>query len=572
MSKILAHFNDFTKGEAGWLDKTRLAAGFFTGENVMLYRDGTVGPRSGLVDLAPTGVALTSVLDLGYCNPGTTDEFVWVRDGTALRRVRVYQDGAGYVSAQAWTTDATAFALALAGDHVNYEKQITLVTIQTDKCYKLNWGAGAGAWNSAIAGSPGGGCIEIFGDQVVVGNVSGHPNRLVFSAQANYTSWPAANFLDVGNAGNAGANGAPRITALRKIKDQLLVFADTGQIWVITGLLGSKSTTVREFAPLDAMGVEVSEPQCVVRDRAGGLWWTRRHERPAPDQAWDRPSCVPVTFAAGVRGEVPNLGGYLRQPAFAVSNTTAQNNHGMTPRTDKSVLLADMGNGGLMRALLNRDSVWTRHKVNLGNGVLASCSGSRGEMFLAYFDATAAVRLGVWQVEYEQPPAPFVSGSSKLPLNVSDVSNVIQPLGAWFATPEYRDPGFQAVDIEGIEVLFSSWQGDGVTKNHADVYLQQYDASNVVEDVRSADIPPDFDLTGGNFTPPYGATIPLSQPIDELGPVAGGADRWRRRVRLYPVSGQAKPTASFRVLFKNLLNVSIEEVVVFGQVTAPDRR
>lgn len=578
MSRILARFNDFSKGEAGWVDKARMQSGYFTGENVMVYRDGTIGPRSGLAQLQPTNWPAGTIFDMGYVDTGNSgDEYIWIRKGTTLARVRVYQVSGSFLVvpiSQAFVQDATAFAAAAVGDSVDYTPVITLLTVFGDKCYKLNWSAGAGLWNSALAGSPGGKAIEIYGDQVVVGNVTNHPNRLVFSKQADYTTWPAANFLDVGNAGNAGVSGAPAITAIKKVKDQLLVFADTGQMWVITGLLGGKSTTVKEFLPGDHTNGPAG-PKALGRDRAGGLWWSRREDIVAPDQQFDAPGAMPVTFMAGVRGEVPAQAGYLRQPNFTSNRTS--DTLGFTTRNDKAALLADRGANGTIRALCYRDGVWTRHGLfdSSFTPLASACPGSRGDYYFGLTDA-GHDQLMVWQVDYEHPVGfPTLALGASLPLAYVDRAFNGDPVAynSWFATPEYRDPGFQVAAVEAIEVEYSSWVGDGVTHNHADVYLQQYEASGVQEDVQTGHTPPDYDVTAGSFTPPYGVTIPMSAAIDEIGPVGfGSTHRWRRRVRLYPESGQGKPTPAFRVLLRNMVNVSIHEIVVFGAITPPDRR
>jgi hypothetical protein len=573
VSRILTRYNDFTKGEAGWSDKNRIAPGYFDGESVQVYRDGTLGPRSGIVDLAPTAWPAGTIFDMGYVDTGNNgDEYLWVRKGTALARVRVYQQTgtlAKVVSAQAFSTDATAFTSAQVGDYVDYEKAVTLFTISGDKCYKAVWTNAVGTWLSAIAGSPGGRCCELYGDFFVVGNVSGHTNRLVFSAAANYASWPAANFLDLGNAGNAGTGGAPTITAIRKVKDQLLVFADTGQMWVITGTLGANEV-VREFMPGDKTNGP-GTPKALARDRAGGLWWTRREDIVAEGETWDSASAMPVSYLAGVRGEVPVQAGYLRQPTFSSNRTS--DTIGFTPRNDKSAVLMDRAPGGEMRALIYRDGVWTRHRLEFDTTttILASTPGSRGDVYMAMLNASSNPVIYAWQAEYEVPPVKFVTNTLLLPLNTvdhySDGSD--SPIDAWCATAEFRAPDYGMVTVERIELLYTAYPLDGVTPSAVAVYLQQYEQAGAQEKGFTIQNPDDYDVTTGNYTPPFGVTIPMNPPIADI---VTSMDRMRRRVALYPESGQGKPTPSFRILLKGMFNLKIHEIVVFGESNAADRR
>lgn len=578
MSRIIARHNDWSKGEAGWLDKNRIEPGYFTGESVMVYRDGSIGPRSGIIPLLPTnwpGAAGTTTYDMGYIDTGNNgDEYLWVRRDNKLGRLRVYQQTgnlAKVVTAQAFSIDATSFASVGAGDHVDYEKAVTLFCISGDKCYKAVWTAAVGAWLSAIAGSPPGRCCELFGDFfVVAGGDAAHPNRLQWSKAADYATWPAANFLDLANAGNAGAGGAPLITAMKKVKDQLLVWADTGQMWIITGTLGANET-VREFMPGDHTNGPLQN-RAIARDRAGGVWWTRREDIVAEGQSWDSASAMPVTYMAGQRGEVPAQAGYLRQPTFSSNRTS--DTLGFTPRNDKSAVLMDRAFGGEMRALVYRDGCWTRHRLEFDTTTLifACTPGSRGDVYVQINNAVPLPQLYAWQAEYEEPvSAAFASNTVLLPINNVDKfsDGSTNAIDAWFATPEYRDPGFGTVTVEGVEVLYTIPSGDGVFFSGANFYLQQHDESGAQEKLFGIQSPEDFDVTAGAYTPPFGVTIPLLPAIAEN---FTSVDRVRRRVRIYPESGQGKPTTAFRILVKGMLNIKIHELVVFGTIAPADRR
>lgn len=570
MSVLLARWNDFTKGDAGWLDKSKIAAGFFTGENVQVFRDGSVGPRSGLLDLAPVslpGAGTYTPQCMGYVDMDNTGvEYVWIAAGfgasgltNAVGRVAVFDANGKVLTGQTFHAVSGAFTQCPV-DAVQYDARITLMVTQLHGVYKVDWSSGSNGTASAVGGSPNGGCIEIFGDFLCVAAPSfAQANRIMFSKASDYTTWPAGNFVDVGTAGNIGGD-VPAIVAMRRVKDQLLVFCDTGQLFVITGTLGSNEV-IREFMPGDAMSGP-SVPSSVARTRDGGIWWTRREEMvnviDQPDTGL--PSAVPVTYNGGTRTESPTFGGHLRQSALKTnkrSQTLA-----VPGRIDKSCVLLDEQN----RALIQRDGVWTRHEWDFLH--YRAAVGSRGDLYLV--DSPLA-NLHAWQFELERPPYYNQFGGSGvevLPYDTSDLFFAFAP-PAWMATPEFRTVSFGEVIVERIEVLFtehhavSRWATgpQDPPNNHFDVYLQQYDVPGAREAINAASFnrPSDKDDSGG----------PMSTGGVTIG--CGAFDNFtdqqtdfRRRQTFYPDGASPLPAPGIRVALTNMVGVSIHEVVVFG--------
>lgn len=574
MSKLIARWTDFTKGEAGWVDKARVPDGFLTGENAIVYRDGAVGPRSGILDLGATSIPTPTLQDMGYVDLGLGGiEYVWVRAQGKLARVAVYDATGKVLSGQAFHLTTGTFATSLQGDSVEYSPSITLFTQELGTCYKCDWATGANGTLTAIAGSPAGSCIEIFGSFLVVAGdgVGGlHRNRVHWSKQDDFTTWPAANFLDLGNIGNVGGGwiGGPAITSIRKVKDQLLVFMDTGQLFVITGTLG-ENEVVREFEPGDRMSGPAF-PSSTARSRDGAVWWTRREEVPnSEDQAYDFPSAVPVKYQGGQRSEAIALAGYLRQLAF--KSTRVSQTLAVPGRSDGSVVLLDAAN----RALLIREGVWSRHvwgTETADTDHLRATVGSRGD---CYMMDGAMTGLRAWQFELERPPWSYRgSAQEPLPYDSSDFGSVIEGPPAWFATPEFRTPDFSHVVVERVEVLFTTHSDhDTGGHNSFDVFIQQYDAYLAGgEGIDPGNFPPDFDSGSGAdpVTLPCFSDLATPAYYDEVAP----ADPFnlRRRVKFFPEEGAILPAPGIRVLIEEMIGVSIHEIAVFGELNAAPAR
>lgn len=568
MSRILATWNDFTKGEAGWVDKQAIQAGFWQGENVVAYRDGSIGPRSGVLNLAPTGLPAGTVFELGYVDlaDNTKPEYVWLRKGTVLTRVAVYDASGFALTGQVFHATAGAFAVANVGDSVEVNPQITIFTVYTDKCYMVNWTTGANGTLSGIAGSPGGTCCELFGDFLVIGHTSGHTNRLQWSEKGDYTTWPAANFLDIGDD---VAVGAPGIAAIVRSKDQLVIFLENGQMYTLTGTLG-ENEVVREFMPGDMMSAPFGA-QSPVRARDGSVWFTRREETPnVNDQFYDLPSAMPVSYFGGQRTEYPMLGGYLRQQQFQ-SNRSSQT-VGVTGRSDKSVVLLDNGS----RALLFRNGAWSRHVWN-ANDHYRVTPGSRGDLYMISVDNVAPT-LHAWQFELERPPWKFsASGAERLPYTPDDDPSGPGAAAAWFATPQLREPSFGLITVTSIEVMLTSHCTRDTVHNHLELYLQQYDARGAVEKLDPISTPgfgpADLDNAGAGVMSATGVTVGCT--VDQSGflpfdVASDGSFDFRHRVAFYPVGGATRPTPAIRVVARAMRGVSIHEIVVFGTIDPAD--
>lgn len=561
--KLLARYADFSKGDAGWVDKANVPAGSFTGEQVCLYRDGSVGPRSGVLDLAPTGLPAGTIQGIGYVDQAVTGgvDWVWIHKGTTLGVVPVYDTNGHVLTGQAFAASAGAFAhnpTSNVVDTVDYSPTTTIFTLFGDQAYKADWSTGAAGTLSALTGSPGAGCCEVIAGYLVLASSPTNTNRLFFSKFGDFTTWPALNFIDI-SGGLTGA-GSPIISAIRALRDVLLVWTHIGQLFIVSNIQpdptsGVVTAQIRQFMPGDVMSGP--EKKAIGRAREGAAWWTRRDSLPFPgDQAYDAPSAVPVSFDGATRVEFPPQGGYLRQPDFTndrLSRTTA-----VPGREEKSILLLDHGG----RALIGKDPnksgtlTWTRHNLAASgvSGHLVTV-GLRGDLFM--LDAAGA-DLSAWQFELDRPPWKF-SGSAveTLPYTPLDHGAAFAP-APWIATAEFRNLAAEIQSIDQVVVFFTAFATRDTAHNHFDVAVQQFDAVDADEHIEIGSFfPPDSDTSGGAMVA-NGVTIGLGS----YDAAPDTIDHRRRATFLVPQDH--KPSLGSRVLIQNLVGVSIHAIQMYG--------
>ncbi len=568
MTKILAKYVDFSKGESGWVDKSKLLPGYFTGEQVVCFRDGSVGPRSGVLDLTSTAsIPAGTLFNMGYVNiTGANPEWVFVHKGTKIAAVPVYDNAGNVLTGQAWVQSAASFAatpVSGISDFIFHEPGTLFITLSGDKTYKVDFFTTPGTpVLTAIAVSPGGRCIEQFGAFMCVANVAGNPNRVFFSAKGDPSTWPPANFFDLGFTGTS----VPNILAMRALRDMLLVWTNTGELFIVTApggnLLQTGGPNIREYLYGDQT-TGPGSPDSVVRARDGNVWWTRREELPyQQDQTVDAPSALPVSFDGAKRTDDLQRGGYLRQPSFSIERRSLTT--GWPGRSDGSVCLADQSG----RVLAKRNDAWSRHHLT---GLLTThiACGLRGDAF--GLDAATGAKIMAWQFDLERPPWSFAgSAGAKIPYDANDIGAAYVPL-AWFATPELRTPDYELLEVSRVEVLFTAWDTRDATNSHLECFIQQYDRTDAVETQSAAatDVPPDSAVTGS--VPPglvglSNTTIGTQAVFDAATP----AKPVRYRVAFH-ANLDMLPASGIRVLLRNLRGVSINEIAVFGD-TKPVQR
>lgn len=562
MTGLIKAWGDFTKGEAGTVDKANIPEGFFTGEQVMLYRDGGVGPRSGVVSLgsSATGFPAGTLYNMGYANITQTNlEWVWIYKGNKIAMLPVYSGAGAVLTAQVWTPSVASIAAAPdsnTSDYVDLEPGRIFLTNAEDALYRVDFVTSPGLpVVTTVAGAPAGRCIEQYGPFMVVASFVANRNRIKFSAPGDPFTWPAANFFDIGPV--AANSGAPTISALRVLRDMLLVFTNTGQLYIVTGsLTQTGGPNIRQYQYGD-LTTGPGSNDSIARERGGSVWWTRRDELPSQqDQLVDGPSAVPTFFDGTTRDELPQYGGYLRQPNASVerrSLTTAFLGRGV-----RSLGLVDQG----QRVLLSRNGVWSRHHL-AGMQTLHIAQGLRGEVFGMNAGGTGLV---AWTAEMERPPWSFAgTATPKLPFDPDDVGSAFAP-PAWLATPEHRTLNADTVDVKRVTVLFTAYDTRDAAHSHLECFVQQYDRVDGVEvDTSGSSIPPDSEVSGIAMVAGM-TTIGCTPTFDVVAPT-----RPTRYSVTFWTGADNAPSQGFRVLLRGLRGVAVHEIQAFGDVTKAER-
>ena len=242
MARRVVHFDRFDKGEFGLIGEWDAAPGSFTGRNVVRYADGSVGPRNGFKAFAFENVPVRHTAVAAFVGTGEMGFSVpWfvarehTEDGITVA-YRVYQArmfGAALVLLGTLTTNTgstSSFSAARIG-------RVSYLVHSTGQVYKVDHVAKTLA---AIAGSPAGRAIAQYGERTIVAGPSSegtdpnpNQNRLFYSAPADPTSWPVANYIDIGDSGSP-------IVGVWALRGGLVIAKGLPDLswWILTGVPG----------------------------------------------------------------------------------------------------------------------------------------------------------------------------------------------------------------------------------------------------------------------------------------------------------------------------------------------
>ncbi|HET6873211.1 MAG TPA: hypothetical protein VFH70_00435 [Acidimicrobiales bacterium] len=486
--------------------------GYFTGSNVVRYIDGSIGPRSGLVNLGVTGLPVGTVNGLGYQPvPGKSG---WVIVGSTLYRFDAETAGSA-------ATSIGALAVAPTRPVTSVQiGQYTYLTNFGDKTYRYDPQAGT---LTALTGSPGGSCIAVHQDRLVVGCSSSNGNRIYYSDPAstgdNFGTWPASGYIDVGNQWE--------VRSLTEQRDHLVITKQDGSYWLLTG-----TPTVNDTLRLAWGGVGRGS-------LAMGPIWACRTTLGGDGLVWGIPygADYPVHF----NGVTP---ADLRFLSFMGGNFADDGaghvDVGITSGFHADELMVVSGNASAQNAgLLRREGVFTKHAFGANvSGFIAS--GNTGRMLLTDGGGAAAPVMYAWRPFGVQRPN--VVGNNLE--SVGDGSNT--PLSASFAMPEWQERGGGLVTVREVHVDFQKWNTGAAATNHFDL--------TVTATRRYG--------TSGNPNP--GTKDSATQSFDEAGsaaaaPGASLTGPGTLDTRHFYFGGQGKG-GGFILKFANLRGVAIQRI------------
>ncbi|MGH9266734.1 MAG: hypothetical protein ACRD0D_01000 [Acidimicrobiales bacterium] len=259
MPRKLVTYDDWGYGDFGLGASWRAPKGSFSGQNVTVYRNGSIGPHAEPKLIPLTGLPAGPVWWLA--SNRRTRALATVGLGDPLSVVRFDPTITGSQAVAALTGAWPAFS---AGGQSFNDGVLTYAAPEGAALQVLDTDALTVA---PIAGAPlpFAGALARYGDRAVAGDIQ--PNRLRFSAAANFSSWPAANFIDIPSSGQA-------VRGLFPLRSALLIAigggtggtgtgttnSDVTEWWLITGTLGANEVLrkVSNFsAPVGARTAEL---------------------------------------------------------------------------------------------------------------------------------------------------------------------------------------------------------------------------------------------------------------------------------------------------------------------------
>lgn len=421
MARDSITYDDFSAGEYGRLGADKAPANSFTGRDIILTEAGLLSVRPGADDMGLSGVATGTVTTLGF--NGTPGADLWYIQGNT-----VYARNGSAVAAMTGTlavtpTTPVAWVESLPG--------ITHITIDGDKCYKLDHVAKT---VTALAGTPGGKSITVWGERLFVGGSTANPQRVWFSDAAAFGTFGASSFFDV--AARAG------VAAIFDQRDHLAIALASGEWWIARGY----------------------DPTSRSLRRATGL------------------GAHPWVFNVNAAAVLPdNRIAYLplgqRYPAFFNGSTVDDVRHLDTNTSggsaiydgpeDIRVLPGHRPDEAVFRfgqTLVLRHGVWTYHEFANGSLSHLTVSDRQGTIYMSDGGGVStAPKFFRWRLDRERPG--FASDSDTKPGDESATNtNGGTPIAGTVTFPRYWAPHGEEVRVRQVVVDFTKWN-TGATPN-----------------------------------------------------------------------------------------------------------
>jgi len=494
-------FDDFRGGEAGTLHGLEAAPpNSFTGTNVVVFKDGSIGPRSGLYLATPTGQSNGKISILGFTGvPG--GEF-WYAQGT-----NIYQFSPGGARSAAYTgTIASPTSPPDMSPGTN-----RYLMVPGDKTYELNHVAKT---CTALTGSPAGRCVAEFGSRVYVG-ATGPGNRIRYSADANPNDWTVGT--GTGHAGQFDVgNSNQDVRGMYVLRDSLVIVMADASVWVLTA----------NGDPVDTGTLR----QVSTYQNGGAIWQPMRAHVVYGWELWSvgLHTTAPQVFNGGRQRWLDHLGtsnvdGAANETGVWADSLLQTNvlppEYGVMSIDDTVVMVG----GSDSRALTRIDNVWTKHEfeqtivgyINYGNyGAVVLTDGG---------DTAAAPKFYTFNTASGVPP--IKGGGVKLRDSVGDGSDT--PFAAEFTTPVWYDKQGRRAHVRGVIVDFRAFNtGVAANDKFTVTVMGEYGLDGAADSISAPQswsaAPAGFTTTGvrrsmrfgfGDQAPGYGFQIKLSELV-----------------------------------------------------------
>lgn len=417
MTRATVVYEDFQGGEWGTLGARRARPGMFSGSNVRVFRDGSIGPRPGLKSLGVTGLPAGTPWGVTYRPLANALLFVI---GTA---VRVSAFSAGAASSSAGTLGATPTRIIRFNESTRRLNSKTYFTNYGDKLYSVD-----NTTLATVSTTPNGNNVELYRDRLIASLTDA---RSFFSDANDFATWDALNYIYVGYEYPT--------TMIVAHRDGLSLFSLTN-IWRITGTLGS--TDVLRMASnalaLNSQGdLVVDSDTCIFLPSA---------------------RTAPVTWDGGIANEraLAHL-----ETWDSVDSATFYGG-GIARRNNDVLFVSDASaHPGLLRS----NNVWTVHAFGITtSGAMTRVSSDK--FLLLSKDATPVPYM--LDMSIDRPA--FTSDTYARPGDNTDT-----PLTASFSLPEYWDEQGREIRVRSVIVNARKWQTGASPDNNLTVTVTALD-------------------------------------------------------------------------------------------------
>lgn len=454
MARFVEVFDRWDKGDWGTLGRTRagrLEDGFFSARNMIVYDDGSIGPRPGVKARAYTGVPNGALLSSGYAFEfGAATQELFFVVGADLYAAPAFADGAVRTVATALAGGAPASATHDAYAVADNNVYLALADSGTGgRVYQ--WNRSTDAVSSIATTASVLNHITLHRDRLYACGQS--PNRVYYSDAATPGTWTVAtSFFDV------GYNGA--LYAMGTVSNSLHIYMENGE-WALSGVPESTSVLRELFV---GGGLSPSSRGVVrVPDEGGAFWLPSERNAPVRSRAGiaDRTSMEHLEDwgGAGDRG-------------------------GAYHKVTRDLLFVDSSGNGLWR----HNDVWTVHDFAQGSdGIIFPM---QEDLFCLAVDGDASNPAAFYVLESDTNRPGCTSDDDAAPGDGSTA-----PLDAYLHLPEKWHPAGKEMRVTAVEVDFVSWNTGTTETAHFDltVYATRSHAVGEASDGDNAGTTQSFD-------------------------------------------------------------------------------
>lgn len=512
-------FDNFSAGHYGNLDPAKAPEGSFFGQNVLVYRDGNIGPRPGFRQHAYGRLPAARVKGFTHMENGEWP-LVYV-EGTDVYRAKAPDAASptdvrlvGSISPtptdhQVGMYDA---GLDLGGGyiHVAESKSYRLDSLQTDV------GGGVLTTLTSAPDSKGAGCV--YGERLFIVGRAIDASTIFYSNAADDAAWSFADFFRVGLSKTLAFIGSHR--------GHMTIGTNDGKWYVLSGT--PATGTLRRITDPTAAPAILIGPACAV---GGDNLYFISPQGTTPS-IFDGVKVTELTHLQMTRPHVPYGQNIRIGPSQAHDLVRA-----IMVKPDSPLLYVKAGNG---RAMLLNHGVWTRHDFGVALDRDWAADG-RGRIYaFGQWAGVAGQRMFVTDISLERPA--FVSDKFASP---GDDSNV--PLDCSVTLPEQWSESGDELRVTEVMVDFLRWNTGAAETNRIQAEVTA--------------------LAAGSEVPPITHTVTWEQD-GALSPAADVGTKDRIRMGFGPQG----TGAGWSLKLSGLRGVAIRQVSVVTSEVKSDRR